>query len=225
MKRSIAVAVTVMAAAGCVSDDARLSLGAQCELTSECEAPLVCRLERCRKECVSTRDCALGLRCVKAQDGLGVCQLPDEAMCLLDSECVPPLVCRTETCTNECAEDRDCVAGQRCADDGEGGMACVEQAEELCIYDSDCPEPLVCNFRQQCQRECVVSTDCEIDEMVCLPHEGCQDGMPCMCRRPCDPTEPAPCPFGFECIACPDGLTCEEADSYCERTDAGGVTP
>lgn len=221
IRNTIPYAVLLLAAAGCTSSDARLSLGSQCELTSECEAPLVCRLERCRKECVSTRDCALGLRCVKAQDGLGVCQLPDEATCVRNSECPVGLVCRMEECTNPCEEDRDCAAGQRCADDGEGGTACVEQAEELCIWDSDCPEPLVCNFRQQCQQECAEDRDCE--GRVCLPHESCQDGMPCMCRRDC--SDGSECPFGFECVPCPDGLDCGTVTDYCERVESGGTAP
>ena len=201
----------LLLAAGCVSDGAtRLSLGGQCELSSECQAPLVCRLERCRRECISTRDCALGLRCVKAEDGLGVCQLPEERTCALDSECVPPLVCRTESCVNDCADDRDCPAAQRC--DAETS-SCVEINESLCTYHSDCPEPYVCNARQQCQVECAEDRDC--GSSLCIPHEACND-MPCMCRTEC--TDDTQCPYGFECVACPAGLECGEGvESYCER--------
>jgi len=207
-----ALALAALGAAGCTSDsELRLSLGSQCELTSECEAPLVCRLERCRRECVSTRDCALGLRCVKAPDGLGVCQLPEERVCALDSECVPPLVCRTETCINECADDRDCVAGQRCDEDT---SSCVEVSDRLCVYNSDCLEPYVCNFRQQCQIECAEDDDCTAGE-TCFPHEQC-NGASCMCRIDCTASG-STCPFGFECIACPDGLCAEPDRRYCER--------
>ncbi len=202
--------IALLFAFGCTSEEARLSLGGQCELTSECEAPLVCRLERCRRECLSSRDCALGLRCVKAQDGLGVCQLPEERTCVRDSECVTPLVCRTESCINECAEDRDCPAAQRC---DEETASCAEVSDRPCVYDSDCPEPLVCNDRQQCQIRCARTTDCDPGES-CVAHESC-NGLPCMCRPRC--SVDGGCPYGFECVDCPSGLDCDGLTQYCER--------
>ncbi len=209
--RRLVVVCAALQLAACVGTEPRLTLGAQCDLSSECEAPLVCRLDRCRRECVSTRDCGLGLRCVRAQDGLGVCQLPEERTCVRNSECPAGLVCRAETCTNECAADRDCAAGQRCETDAEGA-SCVEVSPHLCVYNTDCPEPLVCDSRQQCRPECADDSDC--GDRRCLPHEAC-DGEPCMCRRDCSAGEA--CPAGFACEPCPEGLDCGDVTSFCAR--------
>jgi len=138
--------LSVVFVAGCATDP-RTVIGEQCELTSECEAPLVCRLSRCRRECVSSRDCALGLRCVIApEDGLGVCLLPDERSCALDSDCPGELACLDESCTNQCVPEtdggafsRDCPSGARCLDGN-----CVEPDVPLCVYPSDCTFPFVC---------------------------------------------------------------------------------
>ncbi|HJL19033.1 MAG TPA: hypothetical protein RMH99_25445 [Sandaracinaceae bacterium LLY-WYZ-13_1] len=206
---SVLAAVTLaLAASGCTVE-ARKVLGDQCDLNSDCAAPLVCGLGRCRKECVASRDCALGLRCILLQDPtLGVCQLEEETTCTLDSDCPEPLVCTDLGCMNECAEDRDCAAGQVCDDDGR----CAELVEELCVYDSDCPYPLICSDRLQCEVECVDAADCD-DGRACVQAVSC-DG-PCMCRQPCDVS--AECEAGLECVECGDGLECGGAARYCER--------
>jgi hypothetical protein len=196
------------AAGGCVAPT-RSVLGDQCELNSDCEAPLVCGLGRCRKECLASRDCGLGLRCILLQDPtLGVCQLEAETTCTLDSDCAPPLVCTDIGCMNECAEDRDCAAGQVCSDQGR----CAEVVDELCVYTSDCPYPLVCTERLQCEIECVNDDDCD-DGRTCVQAEACNG--PCMCRQGC--TTDASCPPGSECIPCGGGLDCGGLDRYCER--------
>ncbi len=211
LKTTTLIAILLCAAA--CTEAPKLSLGGQCELTSECEAPLVCRLERCRKECESSRDCAVGLRCLRAQDGLGVCQLPEETRCERNSQCPETLVCRMTQCVNECGDDRDCPLGATCGEDSEGGMVCVEAAQALCIYDSDCDYPLVCNrTTQACQIECVVDEDCEAGR-TCVPHAGCNDE-PCMCRRSCD--DGAPCAAGMDCVEC-SGDSCATTARYCER--------
>ena len=61
-------ALVVIVLLGTLGCEARLSLGAGCTRSSDCEAPLVCSFQRCRAECVEQRDCPLG------------------AMCLLDTE-------------------------------------------------------------------------------------------------------------------------------------------
>ena len=222
--RNLAV-LAVLFASGCV--EPRETLGGQCELSSDCDAPLVCRLERCRKECLTSRDCALGLRCLVANDGLGVCQLPEEATCDLDSDCIDPLVCISEGCTNECASERDCVPGASCI---EG--RCVEPVPDLCLYPSDCPFPLVCGDNRLCQVECATDLDCRRlgDTHACFPHATCgteaigdEDGL-CMCRRPC--TQDSECPAGTVCTGCPEDILGASGDPapcpapmYCERPE------
>ncbi len=156
-----ALLLCALALAGCERPE--LNTGDTCSLNSDCASPLVCGLARCRRQCVDSRDCGAGLRCLLVGDGLA-CQLPEEAACGLTSECTPGLVCRFGTCTTECAEDRDCAPGASCEQDPESrANACTEPLAELCIYNSDCPEPLVCGPLQQCVLECAEDRDCPRD--------------------------------------------------------------
>ncbi len=146
------------------------SLGGQCELTSECDAPLVCRQRYCRKECQTSRDCAAGLHCWLDNAGLGSCELPLEAGCTLDSDCPEILVCNAETnrCSNECnctgdGPCRDCPPGADCvADVGTGIGSCVDN--DICAYATDCESGEVC-LDGFCRPFCNSARDCQLDEM------------------------------------------------------------
>jgi hypothetical protein len=140
-------------------------LGAQCELTSECDAPLVCRIGFCRNECATSRDCGAGLVCLLDNQGLGACQLPDERSCDRDSDCPDILVCRMSQCTNECncpdgeVPCADCVPGAACVTDTASSMrGCVDSARS-CVWDTDCPTGTVC-LDERCRPECRVQADC-----------------------------------------------------------------
>ena len=146
---------------GC-ADDPKLGLGGQCELNSECDAPLVCRIERCRRQCVTDRDCALGLHCFYDQEGLGACQLPEEKTCTLDSECPAPLVCPMGECTPPCMDDEDCPPDAACED-----MSCVFPEQTGCVYTSECPLGMVCSRDQRCRVECTTDLDCQSGR-VCI---------------------------------------------------------
>lgn len=171
----VALLALLGAAMGC--DRPELRTGAECSLNSDCAEPLVCGLERCRRQCVDSRDCGAGLRCLNVGSLGGGCQLPDEAVCTLTSQCGPGLECRFGTCTTACVTDRDCPPGASCQFDAEAGAnACVEPIAELCIYNSDCPEPLVCGRDQRCHRECVNDRDCTSErtcvENLCVLRDG-----------------------------------------------------
>ena len=141
-----------------------LQSGAECGLNSDCGAPLVCALERCRRQCVDSRDCGAGLLCLAVGDMGGACQLPEEARCALTSECTDGLECRFGTCTTACVDDRDCAPGASCLLDMDSAAnACVEPVAELCIYNTDCPPPLVCGREQRCELECANDRDCSAD--------------------------------------------------------------
>lgn len=182
MIRLIAVAGLILLS-GCSGEAPKRVTGQTCELTSECAEPLVCRLSRCRRECVTFRDCAAGAECVLDEDGRGACLIDEEVRCALDSECgdvAVGLVCRDARCTNECVEDRDCPSGAMCVSN-----ACAVPDRMLCLYNSDCPVLdggthevlLVCNEDQRCVVECVETRDCDfprqcIQNLCRLPDGG-----------------------------------------------------
>ncbi len=196
-----------LVAVGCGAEEPKLTLGDQCDLTSQCEAPLVCRIGRCRIECATLRDCPVGTLCVTDGDGLGACSLSGEDGCEVNSDCPDPLVCRMGRCTNACADDRDCPAGSVC--EGEGAeAACVDPADEACVLDSECPEPLRCAADRRCRAECRSSRDCRVGAV-------CRDGS-CM-----PPDEPADGGFDAGTDA---GTSMDASVTVDGGTDAGAAT-
>lgn len=168
LRPALAAALGIVLISGCSGDRPKLR-GAGCEVNSDCDAPLVCRLTRCRKECGDHRDCGLGLQCLVDEDGLGACQLEDELECLLDSECPDVLVCRGGECVNECAVDRDCPPDSECRAEGGEDLSCqiIQGAESPCVYNSDCPAPQICDDDQRCRLECTDDRDC-VEPRVCV---------------------------------------------------------
>lgn len=160
-----ALALVMLLSTGC--DRPELAVGEGCDLNSDCPEPLACGLDRCRRQCVDSRDCGAGLRCLLVENEGGLCQLPEEASCALDSDCPERLVCHFGTCTTACAEDRDCADGATCTDVSDGSKACEEPRNDLCVYNSDCPEPMVCTERQLCSLECRELRDCP-NPRVCI---------------------------------------------------------
>lgn len=154
--------------------------GEECELNTECVAPLVCRLGRCRIECRAQRDCSAGLDCVRDEDKLGACQLEEEASCTLASECPDILVCRHGRCTNACEADVDCPPGARCDEDESGMLGCRDVAGRECMLNSDCVDAgLICAPDGRCREPCRADRDCRdgaicdtvVSPTVCVPPE------------------------------------------------------
>lgn len=154
--------------------------GGGCDLNSDCDNPLVCGFGRCRQECRTEVDCALGLDCFNdIGSGLGFCQLPDELDCTVNSNCVErcgrgtdcegKIVCRGGECGQACIEDRDCVEGSICVEE-DSVLTCEPTSPELCVYNSDCALGLICDPYQRCRVECVEDRDCEFPR-VCRPVE------------------------------------------------------
>lgn len=176
-----ALALLVAAGAGCV--DEKLSLGESCEVNSECDAPLVCRISRCRVECVNARDCAAGLNCVLDAEKLGACQLPEEKTCVRTSDCIGPLVCPMGTCTNQCGcangePCRDCTPGATCIDG-----ACVDMSGPPCVYSTECATGLICATDQRCREECLAEADCRFG-LTCVERDFGVDGTSRVCEFP-----------------------------------------
>ncbi len=158
--------LTLLALVGC-GERPVFEPGEGCTLSSDCVTPFVCRLERCRAECATIRDCPLGSLCVRDADGIGACRLSDEAECELDGECTAPLVCRAGACTNECVEDGDCTAGSVCAmDPASGELGCFDPSDTECSRASDCPDDYVCKADGRCRPICREDRDCR-DGSVC----------------------------------------------------------
>jgi hypothetical protein len=156
------------------------SLSEGCLINTDCNAPLVCAFRRCHQECRNSSDCPEGQRCVASDRPFHVCQLDDERECAYSSQCPSSQVCAVDgECRDQCAADRDCVAGQLCAqgacaepDELEDGKLPVEEdagpAGQPCSYNSDCAGTLVCK-----SGVCVV--ECKQDR-DCAPGLACVDG-------------------------------------------------
>ena len=164
--RITSFALFAVLALGCAERVAPV-FGEKCEINTDCASPLGCKYGSCRRICLESRDCGAGLRClIDRGETSGVCQLPEEATCTLNSECPPGFDCVHATCTLECVEDEDCsVPGSLCIEEVVDGtptgiFGCKEPLSELCVYDSDCPAPYVCAFDGSCQIECVEPRDC-----------------------------------------------------------------
>lgn len=158
----------VLLAGGCGGE--KISIGGQCNLTSECDTPLVCRLGHCRSECATSRDCPVGAQCLLDAQKIGSCQLVEEQSCDLDSECTLPLVCRRRGCVSGCEAERDCPPGARCvARDGSAcagtECTCEDPAAIACTLPSDCraEDPsgsLTCGLDARCRDRCRSDRDC-----------------------------------------------------------------
>ena len=156
LRRLLALVVSLAALTSC--ERATFAVGEGCEINSDCASPLVCVIGHCRRQCVDSRDCGAGLRCLVAPESAvgGGCQLENERECALASECTTGLICQNGTCTTRCVTSRDCVSGAMCTP----ALGCYEELTELCIYTSDCMEPLVCGRDQLCHIECLGDRDC-----------------------------------------------------------------
>lgn len=144
--------------------------GDECELNTQCGAPLVCRLGHCRIECRDDRDCGVGLLCVRDGQGLGVCQIPTETDCALSSECNEPLICLFGQCINECVTDVDCPPGSNCVED-DGVFGCRSQTMNECEHSSQCTGRQICAVDGVCRDPCIEDRDCR-DRMMCLGAPG-----------------------------------------------------
>jgi alpha-tubulin suppressor-like RCC1 family protein len=243
----------VVCASGCTVP--RRSIGQQCEIDSDCQAPLVCGFGRCRRACDVDRDCVPPAYCVvDPETGLGSCALDDELRCALDSDCAEGLVCRLGTCTTACADDRDCPPGTRCNRTQGETPFCEAAASKGCLYDGDCPDGLVCGADRRCRYECFLSSECAgggrcVDNRCVVPDGGttpavdagparcrsdaqCDDGTFCNGAERCRPGAVGADDFGCappDGPACPADTTCDEAIdgcvSACDQDGDGHARP
>ena len=165
--------LAALSVVGCASPFG-LSVGSQCELNSDCDAPLVCRIGYCRNECSTARDCGAGLNCVQDNEKLGACQLPVERRCTNNSACPAPLVCTMGQCSNACGSCtvpgpcRDCPTGADCVLDTDGELGCFDPSTRSCVYSSECAaneDEFVCASDGRCRVECRSDCDCRFGEV------------------------------------------------------------
>lgn len=165
--------VILLASGGCQAYELPGAIGEQCDLNSDCDAPLICRFGHCRVECDSARDCAAGFDCLLDDQKRGACQLEIDLGCALNSDCTAPLICTMGECTNACACEattacRDCAPGAACVTADDGSRACLDTSTTGCVYDSDCPSgpPFeICATDSRCRAACIEDEDCRNGEM------------------------------------------------------------
>lgn len=225
------LALVFFLAVGCTPSPYGLSQGEQCELNSDCDAPLVCRIGYCRRECSTSRDCAAGLDCVEDNSGLGACQLPRETSCVRDSDCPESLVCTMGECTNECGCPDgvpcvDCPPGATCIGRPDGTRACLDPSTRTCVWNSDCAatdNEFVCAFDQRCRIECRIGAeDCRFgDRCVTLTFDegdaGVAMGNFCVPQPAATGTD-----AGTADAASSDAGTADAASSDADTTDDAG---
>jgi hypothetical protein len=119
--------------------------------------------------CVDDADCRGGGR-------TGVCY-PDDS---------GKLYCAEATLTEvACEDDAGCGEGQQCADDGAGGLLCVDvgafEVASLCHFDANCDEGMTCDPSGVCVQgarsavyHCTSDADCK-DGGVCVVGGTCKD--------------------------------------------------
>ena len=151
--------------------------------------------------------------------------------CTVDSDCTLGAVCRGNTCTTGCNDERDCPQDKPICD-REGSGACV-----ACVGDRDCLDPGLTCVGGECRLTCSRDADCNgglcdpatSSCVACAENSDCALGHLCIegaclagCERDRDcPPETNACAAAdgdhgtcYECIdSCPSGLTCK--DHHC----------
>jgi len=90
--------------------------------------------------------------------------------CVLNSDCTDPLVCAFGRCHEQCAESRDCPAGDRCVLSVGGAHVCQLDDEKSCLAKSQCQGSQSCAVDGECRDECTSPSDC-------VSGQQCADGV------------------------------------------------
>lgn len=138
----------------------------ECQLNSDCRAPLVCVESHCQEECVHQVDCLRGTHCT-IEMGYGRCEIDvpldlTSAPCGTTTSCPDAAqACRDHTCWDPCTTGADCVPGSYCRN----GV---------------CANPGSPGFGYGFRRPCTAASDCATGEICASDH-----GSESACRRPC----------------------------------------
>jgi hypothetical protein len=137
-----------LAFAACEDTAEQPKVAQTCSSSGDCGTDLACANGTCHIGCTSTAECASqnGGQCVRAANGVYVCQLPSEQSCARNSDCAGAQICGTdERCADACETAADCVPGQRC---NEGlcvsGASTATPSAPACTSVDDCKEGFDC---------------------------------------------------------------------------------
>jgi hypothetical protein len=82
---------------------------------------------------------------------------PDAGSCILPSDCTGSQICLFQTCSEPCAQDKDCSSGFYCLRT-DSGAACVSNDQAQC-GSQECPAGTVCSDGH-CQANCSAEAAC-----------------------------------------------------------------
>jgi hypothetical protein len=244
------VFLSLLASGLAVGCEARVSLGARCELASDCPPSMVCKMGRCRNECFEARDCAFPAECM-VEGTVGGCRVPEDAACGDGMPaCATGLVCHEGRCAQECDGQGACAAGQVCQD-----RVCVRNTtvgECDVLSGAGCPDGQRCGIRGSIDmmtgvdsREvgCVMLTsgelrDAELDEPCDANPETidvrpCRDGLTCVanrCMRWClydqsSVEAGSSCGPGMQCVPSIAGTTAPTTCGFCTEIENDECDP
>jgi hypothetical protein len=140
--------LALFASAACEDTAAQPKLAETCASSGDCAAAQACANGTCHIGCKTSAECANqgGGICVRADNGVYVCQLESERSCVRNSDCSGTQVCGVDqNCRDSCTTPADCRSEQVCT-----SGVCVEADDTLspaktpCLTPSDCPPDLTC---------------------------------------------------------------------------------
>jgi hypothetical protein len=148
----VLTAASAVGALGCSSTKAPPT--ARCLLASDCKSPLVCAQGYCVGQCVESRDCPPGQRCVTVNLGAGDAGAVDADV--LDAASVD-------------GGTGDAGTGSRT------GMSCQPPDIAMCQNTAQCRMPLTCADDQQCRNQCTAAADCPMGQRCTTMSHLCAD--------------------------------------------------
>ncbi len=211
--RSLA-GVLLASALALVGCESRVSLGASCDVTSDCTYPYVCAAGRCRVECREARDCPFPLECLVVGNASG-CRVTEDGACPRGAiDCAEGLDCIEGKCTQPCTDHDQCASAQTC--DEAGGCERPPLLPGTC----DSLSGAGCDAGQHCTSAGVCETMAVQLALVqnelygsCDAEHPCRDGLDCRlgrCLRLCRVDGD-----GQPLTSCGSG-------SHCKTTDESG---
>jgi hypothetical protein len=196
----------LLAALSSAACEPRVSLGAICSVSSDCESPYVCAAGRCRVECSEARDCTFPLECLVVGNASG-CRVPEEGPCPRGvDDCAPGLECISGRCAQPCEDHDECAAAQTC---GAAGCDRPPVATGTCdaLSGAGCEAGQRCNAAGTCEASSVMVSLIQNEVFgACDATHPCRDGLDCRegrCLRLCrldDAGDPlSSCGVGSRC--------------------------